>query len=154
MTPPVPLRRLAALCLVAAVLTGCGDDASTSGGDTGASSSPSSSASSTPAVCADLAALQKSVQGLKGTSLDQGALSKISAELGTIQQQLEQLRSDAKDQYSSEINQVSSTLATLSTSVDAAAQNPTSSTLATVASSLRAVGTAAKGLQSAVASSC
>ena len=49
---------------------------------------------------------------------------------------------------------MSSAVDTLSTSVNAAAENPTSATLATVASSLRAVGTAAKGLQSAVASSC
>ena len=100
MTRPVSLRRLAALCLVAAVLTGCGDGGDTAGSDADASSS----SSSTPAVCSDLAALQKSVQGIKDTSLDQGALSKISAELRTIQQQLKQLRSDAKDNYSSELD--------------------------------------------------
>lgn len=149
MTGIVRPHRVAALCLAAVVLAGCGETA-----DTGGDSTPSGSPDGSTAVCSDVEALEKSVRGLRDTSLDQGALAKISEDLDTIQKQVATLKDDAKDEYSSEIDQLSSAVDTLSTSVNAATENPTSSTLATVASSLRGVGTAARGLQSAVAGSC
>ncbi|MGZ4474606.1 MAG: hypothetical protein ACXVWU_05930 [Nocardioides sp.] len=149
MTRSPHVHRLAALCLVAAaVLTGC-SSTSTSGG-----SSPSAGASSKPAVCADVEHLKKSVQGLKNTTISQGALAKVTSDVATIKQQFTTLKGDAKGQYAAEVSQVSSALDGLSANVDAAKASTTAATLSAVATSLRRVGTSVQALGAAVSSTC
>lgn len=124
--------------LVAAVLlTGCG------------SSTPSK-----PAVCADVDALKQTAQSIKDTSISQGALSEIATKLDTMKAQLATFKSHAKSQYASEIDQLSTGLGTLRTTVDTAKADPTVSTLAPVATALRTVVDSAKSLRTAVEKTC
>lgn len=124
----------AAACVAGALFTGC--------------------SSGKPAVCTDLANLKASVQSIKNTDFKANGLTAISDELTKIRQQLQTLKNDAKQQYSTEISALSSALHTLNSDVDAARADPTTATLTTVASSAGAVVTAGKNLSSAVSGTC
>lgn len=124
----------AAACVAGALLTGC--------------------SSGKPAVCTDVANLKASVQSIKDTDIKANGLSAISDELTKIKQQLQTLKTDAKQQYSTEISALSGALHTLNSDVDAAKADPTTTTLTTVASSAGAVVTAGNNLSSAVSGTC
>ena len=141
-------RRLAAVCVVtAALVTGCSSSSPSP-------SSTSTSTSSNSAVCSDIANLKASIQGLKNVSITENGLSAISDQITKIKQQLQTLKTDAKGQYDSQINDLTTALNTLSSSFDAAQASPSVSTLATLASSVPAVITAGQNLVTAVSSTC
>lgn len=125
---------IAAVAVAAALLAGC-------------SSSP-------PAVCTDVANLKASVTGLKDIPINSGALSAIQADLTKIEQQLTTLKNDAKGQYATQINDLSTALSGLSSSVTAAKDSPSAGTIAAVGSAAGAVVTAGNNLVTAVTHTC
>jgi hypothetical protein len=144
--------RLAAACVVTAVLvTGCSTSSSSSSTTTSPSSSPSVSNS---AVCADIANLKASIQGLANVSITQNGLSAISDQITKIKQQLQTFQNDAKGQYATQVSDLMNALNSLSSSFDAAKASPSASTLATLASSIRPVITAGQNLVTAVSNTC
>ena len=146
-------RRLAAACVVTAVLiTGC--SSTTSPSNTSTSTSTSTSTGSNSAVCSDIANLKSSIQDLGNVSITANGLSSISDQITKIKQQLQTLKTDAKGQYDTQVNDLTNALNALSTSFDAAKASPSVSTLATLASSVPAVITAGQNLVTAVSSTC
>jgi uncharacterized protein (DUF342 family) len=143
--------RLAAACVVTAVLvTGC----STTSSSSSPSASTNTSTSSNSTLCTDLDNLKASIQGLKDVSITANGLSAISDQITKIKQQLQTLKNDAKGQYDTQINDLTNALNSLSSNFDAARASPSVSTLATLASSVPAVITAGQNLVTAVSSTC
>lgn len=87
-------------------------------------------------------------------SITENGLSAISDQITKIKQQLQTLKTDAKGQYDSQVNDLTTALNALSSSFDAAQASPSVSTLATLASSVPAVITAGQNLVTAVSSTC
>ena len=87
-------------------------------------------------------------------SVTQNGLSAISDQITKIKQQLQTLKNDAKGQYATQIDALTSALNSLSSSFDAAQASPSVSTLATLASSVPAVITAGQNLVTAVSNTC
>ncbi len=69
-----------------------------------------SSTTSKPAVCTDAANLKTSVQDLKNVNVRENGVSAISDQLSKIEQQLSVLKTDAKGQYSAQIDDLSKAL--------------------------------------------
>ena len=84
----------------------------------------------------------------------ENGLSAISDQITKIRQQLQTLKSDAKGQYDTQINDLTNALNSLSSSFDAAKASPSVSTLATLAGSVPAVITAGQNLVAAVSGTC
>ena len=87
-------------------------------------------------------------------SITENGLSAISDQITKIKQQLQTLKTDAKGQYDTQINDLTNALNSLSSSFDAARASPSLSTLATLASSAKTAITAGQQLISAVSSTC
>lgn len=131
-----PYQGLAAACLIAAaLLTACSN-------------------SSKPAVCTDVANLKTSVQDLKNVDVKANGLSAITDQLTKIQQEFNTLKTDAKGQYSTQINDMSNALSGLSTSVNAAKSDVNAGTLGAVATAAHSVVTAGNNLVTAVSNTC
>jgi len=87
-------------------------------------------------------------------SITENGLSAISDQITKIKQQLQTLKTDAKGQYDTQINDLTNALNSLSSSFDAARASPSISTLATLASSVPAVITAGQNLVTEVSGTC
>jgi len=128
---------LAAACVIAAaLLTAC------------------SSTSSKPAVCTAAANLKTSVQDLKNVNVRQNGISAVSDQLSKIEQELGTLKTDAKGQYSTQIDDLSTALSSLTSSVNAARAHVNTGTLSAVASGVGSVVSAGNNLVTAVSNTC
>lgn len=128
----------AAACVIAAaLLTAC-----------------SSTSSSKPAVCTDAANFKTSVQDLKNVNVRQNGVSAVSDQLSKIQQVLSTLKTDAKGQYSTQIDDLSTALSSLTSSVNAAKGNVNAATLSAVAAAAGSVVSAGNNLVTAVSNTC
>jgi archaellum component FlaC len=87
-------------------------------------------------------------------SITQNGLSAISDQITKIKQQLQTLKTDAKGQYDTQINDLTNALNSLSSNFDAVRASPSVSTLAALASSVPAVITAGQNLVTEVSSTC
>ena len=87
-------------------------------------------------------------------SITANGLSAISGQITKIKQQLQTLKTHAKGQYDTQINDLTNALNSLSSSFDAARTNPSILTLATLAGSVPAVITAGQNLVTAVSGTC
>jgi hypothetical protein len=108
----------------------------------------------TPAICGDVDALKSSISALKDVKLEQGALSTMQSKLMQVQDDYSRLKSDAKSQYSSQLQAVDSASASLKTSLQAASADPSAANLAALAAPLQALSSALADLQSAVENTC
>ena len=113
-----------------------------------------SSTTSKPAVCADVANLKTSVQDLKNVNVRENGVSAVTDQLSKIEQQFNTLKTDAKGQYSTQIDDMSKALSGLSSSVTAAKGNVNSTTLTAVATASKSVVTAGNNLVTAVSNTC
>ena len=147
--------RLAAACVVTAVLvTGCSTTSSSSSPSASTNTNTSTSTSSNSTLCTDVNNLKASIQGLKDVSITANGLSAISDQITKIKQQLQTFQNDAKGQYAGEVSNLMNALNGLSSSFDAAKASPSLSTLATLASSAKTAITAGQQLINAVSSTC
>jgi len=113
-----------------------------------------SSTTSKPAVCADVANLKTSVQDLKNVNVRENGVSAVTDQLSKIEQQFNTLKTDAKGQYSTQIDDMSKALSGLSSSVTAAKGNVNATTLTAVATAAKSVVTAGNNLVTAVSNTC
>ena len=113
-----------------------------------------SSTTSKPAVCADAANLKTSVQDLKNVNVRENGVSAVTDQLSKIEQQFNTLKTDAKGQYSTQIDDMSKALSGLSSSVTAAKGNVNATTLTAVATAAKSVVTAGNNLVTAVSNTC
>lgn len=109
---------------------------------------------SKPAVCTDAANLKTSVQDLKNVNVRENGVSAVSDQLSKIQQQFSTLKTDAKGQYSTQIDDLSKALSSLSSSVTAAKGNVNTGTLSAVAAAAGSVVSAGNNLVTAVSNTC
>lgn len=107
-----------------------------------------------PAVCADVDALQTSMEDLRAAEPGEGGLEVVTEELQDIEEELQQLKTDAASEYSTQTQAVEDTFAALRTSAESAASDPTAITLAQVRDDLRAFGSAVSSMGSAVEDTC
>jgi hypothetical protein len=121
--------------LLGATLVGCSDDK--------------------PAVCSSVDNLKTSVDDV--TNIDvtsSGAASDLESGITTVKSDLADVKTDAKSQFSSQLDAVDSALATLTTRVDAAKADPSASTLAAVGAAVAPFKSAVQTLISDVQSTC
>ena len=143
------MRSMAAVVvtlLLGVSLVGCG------GGDSGDSGDGGDAA---PPLCVSVATLKTSVEKLKNIDVtSSGAVSDLESGLTGIQSDLSRVKTDAKSEFSSQVDAVEKASRALKTKVGAAKADPTAATLADVHSALSAFGTAADKLISDIESTC
>jgi hypothetical protein len=121
--------------LLVATLVGCSDDK--------------------PAVCSSVDNLKTSVDDVKNIDVtSSSAASDLESGLTTIKSDLADVKTDAKSQFSSQLDAVDSALATLTTRVDAAKADPSANTLAAVGAAVAPFNSAVQTLISDVQSTC
>ena len=112
------------------------------------------SGNDTPAVCSDVDALKTSVSALTDVKVEQGALSELQSKLTAVQQDLAKLKTDAKSEFSTQLDGVDTSAEAFKSSLEAAVANPTATTLSAVVPPLQSFGTALTDLESAVDKTC
>jgi len=121
--------------LLGAVLVGCSDDK--------------------PAVCGSVDDLKTSVGNVKNIDLTaSGAVSDLESSLTTIKSDLATVKTDAKSQYSTQIDAVDTAFTQLTTAADAAKADPTGTTLAAVVAAVPPFTSAVQKLADDVTSTC
>ena len=129
------LAAAAATLLLGAALAGCSKD--------------------TPAVCTSVDNLSTAVDNLKNVDVTaSGGVSDLQTAFTTVQNDVATVKTDAKSQFSSQIDAADSALTTLKTSIDAATANPSAATLAAVVAAAPTAETALQTLVSDVKSTC
>ena len=125
----------ATVVMLSASLVACGDD--------------------TPAVCGSANQLKSSVEEVKDIDVtDTNGIDELKSQLETIDGDLDQLTNDAKQEFSSQVDAVTTTFEALKASVQAATENPSAETLAAAATAWSAFSTSVKTLISDVQSTC
>jgi hypothetical protein len=124
----------AAALLVVLALAGCSDDQ--------------------PAVCDSLDAVRASVDDVMDANVSENGLSQVSTSLSALKQSLQQLGTEARTQFESQITSVRTAADQLSTSVSAAKADPTAATLGVVRDAMTSLGEAVNSLGTAMADTC
>ena len=107
-----------------------------------------------PAVCDDVDALQSSVDNLEDVQLSENGLNALSSAVTQIQQDLQQLGTDAKAEFGDDASKVETAVTSLESSVAAAKSDPSASTLSAVGTEIQAVDSSLSALQDAVSGTC
>lgn len=108
-----------------------------------------------PAVCGSVDDLRTSIDDVREIDLTaSGAVDELQSGLGTVEGNLADVKSDAQEEFSPEIDAVDTSLDGLKTAVDAAKTDPTAETLAAAAAALADFGTNAEALVDDVQSTC
>ena len=108
-----------------------------------------------PAVCGSVDDLKSSVDDVKDIDVtSSGAVSDLQTGLTSVESDLAAVKADAKSEFSSQIQGVQQSFATLKTSVDAAKADPTASTLSTAGAALSAFDTGVESLVTDIQSTC
>ena len=125
----------ATFVMLSASLVGCGED--------------------TPAVCGSADQLKSSVDKLKGIDVTEtNGIDEFKSQLETIDGDLDQLTNDAKSEFSSQVDGVTTAFEALANSVQAATADPSADTLTEAVTALSAFSTAVQALISDVKSTC
>ena len=125
----------ATVVMLSASLVACGDD--------------------TPAVCGSANQLKSSVEEVKDIDVTEtNGIDELKSQLETIDGDLDQLTNDAKQEFSSQVDAVTTTFEALKASVQAATADPSADTLAAAATAWSAFSTSVKTLISDVQSTC
>ena len=133
------MRRLLALATAALVLgaslVGCSEDE--------------------PEVCGSVDDLKTSVNSLKDVDLTtSGAVEDLQSGLANIKTDLEEVKTDAKSQFSSQIEAVDTAYGALATSAEDAKADPSVATLSAVASAWSTFRTDVKSLIEDIQATC
>jgi hypothetical protein len=107
-----------------------------------------------PAVCSDVDDLTSSISGLSDVKLEQGALSTLESKLTQVRDDYTQLKSDAKTQFSSELDGVDSAATSLKSGLETASADPSAVNIAALAPMVQALTSALSQLKSAVEDTC
>jgi|tagenome__1003787_1003787.scaffolds.fasta_scaffold20909468_1 hypothetical protein len=129
---------LAAGGLLVISLTGCGG----------------SDASNAPPVCTSMDKLSTSVQDLRDTALNKDGLSSLQTNVKKIRSSFTQVKTDAKQQFSPQVEAVNTAMSTLSDNLSTAVANPSAATIAPLVTDVSKVGTSIKALGDAISKTC
>ena len=127
---------VAALTLALAIpLTGCGEDQ--------------------PAVCSSVDDLQTSVDEVRDIDVSSsGALGDLESGLEAVGSDLSDVKSDAKAEFSSQIDTVQASYDALAASIDAAKESASAATLGAAATALSTFGSDVRTLVTDVQKTC
>jgi len=134
---------------VVVVVLGLGGALTACSGDSGGGS-----ASKKPAVCGSVAALKSAGADLKDMSVRSDGIGGIQDQLAKVQSAFADVKTDAADQFGTQVDTVDSALATLKDNVSAAVDKPGLSTLADVGTSVRTVADDVNALVDDVENTC
>ncbi len=101
-------------------------------------------------MCSSLDDLKSSVADLEDVKVGDDGLSQLGSSLAAVKEDLQQVMSDAKEQFKPEITAVTSSVDDLQTSLKAAQSDPTAATLGPVATAVGGVVSGIAALQQAV----
>ncbi len=108
-----------------------------------------------PAVCTSVDSLKSSVDDLKNVDVtSSGAVGDLQTALSSVESNLADVKSDAKSQFSTQIDAVDTAVASLKTSIDSETSDPSAANVAAVAAAAPPVTTALQTLISDVQSTC
>jgi hypothetical protein len=108
-----------------------------------------------PAVCSSVDNLEASVDDVKDIDVTaSGAVDELKDGLAAIKSDLAEVKSEAKTEFSPQIDTVESSFGALTTSIDAAIADPTAATLAAVGTAVSPFTTAVQTLVSDIQSTC
>ena len=107
-----------------------------------------------PAVCNDADALRTAVQQLKDARIGQNGLTVVQTQLAAIRTQLGKLKTDASQQYASQLSAVETAASSLRQDVATAVSSPSAASLGAVATDVQALGSSAKALADSVSGTC
>jgi hypothetical protein len=107
------------------------------------------------AVCDDVDALRTSLTSLQAFNIsDTNVLSDLRVVLDQIRTQVDQLATDASEEYAPEIDAVKASTDDLQASAEAAAGDPNRSALRTLADDVKTFSASFKDLRAAVGDAC
>lgn len=129
-----PASLLTAVLLGSALLTGCGNDK--------------------PQVCDDLVTLDQSVDKLDNIQIGPGALDSLETQLGTVRADLDKVKASAKDEFPTQVDQVTVAVDALRESLAKAKANPNVSSLAAVGAAVSSLDDAWENLDDAADATC
>src|SRR5690349_5964263 len=108
-----------------------------------------------PAVCGSVGDLKSSITGLSDINVTSGsALTDLQGQLTTIKSDFDTVKTDAKSQFSIQIQAVDTSYNALKTSADAAAADTSVATLAAAATDLSTFASAVQTLVTDVQKTC
>lgn len=105
-------------------------------------------------MCEDVDALRTSVQNLQDVQIGEDALSALSTDLQQIESELGQLRQDASEEYSTEIDAVQADTDALRDSLQTAGAEPSATSFSEVAGDVQAVVSSMTDLDNTVNETC
>jgi len=155
------LQAFVAAISVAVVLTSafaaCGgddDDSSAATTSTRSSSSESSGSGSSGDVCKDRDAIQETLDDLRHDVTSRASASAISDDFDQLRDQVEQLKSDAKDKYEPQTNDVRDAADAMQNAVEKLTNDPSLDNVQAVVSQLGGFTDAVNALLDAVKKDC
>lgn len=107
-----------------------------------------------PAVCAQADQVQQSMRQLQNTNISENGLSSLTSTLTQMRAQLSQLSSEAKDQFSPQIEGVKSAMNQLQGAASAAIADPSAENFGPVRTALNDLRTQMDALETAVKGTC
>ncbi|MEU4451305.1 hypothetical protein AB0F44_08240 [Nocardioides sp. NPDC023903] len=108
-----------------------------------------------PAVCSSVNELQSSVDDVKGIDVGSSeALSDLQSGLSAVEDDLGEVKSDASDEFSTQIEAVEASFAALTSSVESAMADASVDTLAAARAALSTFGTDIQTLVTDVQETC
>lgn len=113
-----------------------------------------SGCSDQPAVCDSVDALQASVDNLKDINLSENGVGEISDSLSTIEDDLRQVKTDAKAEWSAQVDAIEADATELTSTVETAQQGPSASTLGAVGTAVSTLVDDVTALAEDVSSTC
>ncbi len=108
-----------------------------------------------PAVCGSVDTLKSSITDLKKIDItSSGAVSSLQTQLTTVKKNFDTVKSDAKSQFSTQIDAVDGAYTTLVSSANTAKSSPSAANLATLAAAASAMLADLQTLVSDVQATC
>ncbi len=108
-----------------------------------------------PAVCGSVDTLKSSITDLKSIDItSSGAVSSLQSQLTTVKSDFDQVKTDAKSQFSTQIEAVDGAYSTLVSTADTAKSSPSAANLAALAAAATTMLTDLQTLVSDVQKTC
>jgi hypothetical protein len=108
-----------------------------------------------PAVCGSVDTLKGSISDLKNIDItSSGAVSSLQTQLTTVKDDFDAVKTDAKAQFSTQIDAVDGAYTTLVSTANTAKSSPSAANLATLAAAASAMYAALQTLVSDVQATC
>ena len=130
--PAIPAAAVVVVLGLGGLVAGCGGD--DSGGKAGGDATPDK-----PAVCDSVGALKSAAADLKDMSIKDDGVGAIQDQVAKVQSAFAGVKTDATDQFGTQVDTVDTALAGLKDAVSAAVDKPGLSTLADVGTGVRTV---------------